>query len=195
MDDIDIDDLLGTPPAPERILKAEAVMAGVTVSWLSQVFRMDPKTVRKRLVKVAPLRILRGDSPIYDIRDAAENLIVPKMDVAAVLRTMRVNDLPQHLQEPYWSALLKKQKYEENSGDLWRTEKVLDLLGDVFITIRDRMQLWAETLAENTEMTEEQQERLRQLVDSLQAEIHSRLVDMPKRRQTYSVVSEIGEDE
>lgn len=176
-------------------MSPELVVKGVTTSWLYQVFRMDRKTCIKRLKNLQPIRMLRGDQPLYDVREAAAHLIPPKMDLAAVLKTMRVADLPVHLQEPYWSALLKKQRYEENCGDLWRTEKVLDVLGEVFTMMRDRMKLWVDTLSENTDVTDEQRRRLLEMVDALQKDMHQALIELPSRRRTENVGSEISDDD
>lgn len=167
----------------------------VTVTFLMDVFGMDRRIIKHRLLNLAPIGNAQGNNPLYDFRQAAAYLVKPVGNLAEQLKSFRVQDLPSHLQAPYWDAMLKRQKYEQVAGNLWRTEDVLDVLGEVFMRIRDSLQLWPETLAESTDLSDEQRAILIQMVDGLQTEIHGKLVDLPKKRQTVSLAGRLAEDE
>ena len=116
---------------PEKLdMDIDRVNKGVTISWLAQAFGLNPVTVKARLRKCPPMQRLRTGY-LYDFRMAAPYLVKPVFDVKEYLKTMRPEELPTKLQEKYWSALMRRIKYEERAGMLWRTERVLTVLGAV----------------------------------------------------------------
>jgi hypothetical protein len=165
-----------------------AIHAGVTVTWLVDAFRMDIKTVRRKLAGVEPISTNARGAEVYDFREAASFLAKPPPDqVATFLRGMRVQDLPIHLQDPYWSAMRKQQIYMLHARQLWKTEDVLEFFGETFKTMKAAMQLWVDNLDAQTEITPEQRVLVTRMVDALQEDIHARLVEMPKHRHTGSL--------
>ena len=175
---------------PEKLaMDIERVNQGVTVSWLAQAFGLNPVQVKERLRKCPPLQRLRAGY-LYDFRTAAPYLVKPMFDVKEHIKAMRPEDLPTKLQEKYWSALMRRIKYEERAGMLWRTEKVLTVLGEVFQTIKFSLQLWADNLERATGITSEQRDCLRGMVDGLQDELYSRLKDLEKEGRTPHVLGE-----
>lgn len=167
----------------------------VNVTFLMNVFGMERRTIQVKLLNLAAVGHERGNTPLYDFRQAAAHLVKPIGNLAEQLKSFRVQDLPTHLQAPYWEAMLKRQKYEQVAGNLWRTEDVLDVFGEVFIRIRDSLQLWPETLAESGDFTDDQRAKLIVMIDALQEEIHGKLVDLPKRRKTVSLAGRLALDE
>jgi hypothetical protein len=176
----------------------EEVNAGVSVHWLSQVLKMDPKTIRGRLEtgRVQPFGMRMG-KPIFSLRECLPWIVVPKMQIEQALKHIRPEDLPNNLNVAYQTAkkveqdvISGRRRNAEAAGDLWRTEAVLEVFGDVFTTIRDRMKLWADTIRDNTDMTDDQRDRLMELVDALQHEIHEKLVELPRKRKHGSLLTE-----
>lgn len=160
---------------------------GVNVSWLCQAFRQDIKTVRRKLANLKPIGIGARNAEIYDFAQAASFLAKPPPNqLAEFLRGLRVQDLPVHLQHPYWAAMRMRQSYMRDAGDLWRTEDVLEVLGECFKTIKASMQLWVDNLDGQSELTNEQRVLVTGMVDALQDDMHRALIDMPKQRQTKS---------
>lgn len=170
------------------------VHAGVTVAWLSQVFGMDPTTVKKRLADCPPLH-RRKAGYIYDLKVAAQYLVKPVFDVKKYLKDMKPSELPSQLQKEYWDAALKRQKWEENAGMLWRTEKVLAVLSETFLLIKSTMQLWTEDLERTTGLDAAQRAELVRMVDGLQNDIHEGLVKMQSRQETTNMQAEIEIDD
>lgn len=175
-------------------MMAQAVMRGVTVGWLSQVFRMDLTTVKARLKDCPPIDT-RKNGYIYDLKLAAQYLVKPVVDIEEYLKTMKVEELPTRLQDQYWSAMNKRQKWEENAGQLWRTEKVQAAFGEVFLLIRNTMTLWVDQLARNVEVTEAQRNGLELMVEALQKEISEKIRALPKAKKTAPQLAELDDDE
>lgn len=197
MTDLSIDELLNGKPGTQETpqdLTARKVLHGVSISWLMQVFRKDRQTVKRKLAPLTPIRMEKGNSPLYDLRQAADYLATPRLALPEILKNLRPEDLPNGLQKDYWDALIKKQKYELQAGRLWRDEAVLETLGEVFKHIKMSMQLLVSEIETKRGLTKEQRELLVELIDAMQVDLHARLVEMPKQKSTLSVLAEL-EDE
>jgi hypothetical protein len=206
----DIDDLVGAvPPKGKRTKDAvlddlistrkmktgsgplvEDMMAGVTVSWLSQVFGMDPKTVKAKLADCPPLH-RRKAGYVYHLPTACQFLVKPALSPEQYMKNMKPADLPSAFQDSFWSAALKRQKWEENAGDLWRSDRVRETLSDTFQTIKFQVQLWADTIDRQKGLSDEQRKLLLVLTDKLQEEIYKALVDQMAAKQTGPQLSEL----
>jgi hypothetical protein len=211
-EDPDIADLLGPtrvrrgpgrPPKPvyERDMDVGVpsmdmtdVFSGVTVTWLSKVFGIDPSDVKKRLGECPPLH-RRKAGYVYSLPIAARYLVKPVFDVQKYLSTMKASELPNGLQKDYWDAALKRQKWEENAGQLWRTEAVLEVLGEAFKSIKFSMQLWADNLDRVTGLTDEQRKLLIGMVDGLQDEIYQHMVKQAQEKSTQSTRAELKDED
>ena len=170
-------------------MNMEVVHRGVTATWLSQVFNMSPITVKKKLKNCPSIGSTKAGF-LYELPTAATFLVKPVFNVKEYLKTMKPEELPSKLQDRYWSALMRRIKYEEKASTLWRTEKVLFVLGEVFQTIKFSLQLWADTLDRATGLTTEQRDLLRGMVDGLQDDIYMKLRDFEKENRTPSVLGE-----
>lgn len=211
--DDDLDDLVGRPSRTRQRTRAdilddlvaqnrqtrgvggpmvEDMLQGVTVSWLAQVFGMDPKTVKQKLADCPPLH-RRKAGYVYHLPTACRYLIPPAISAEQYIKTMKPSDLPTAFQQSFWDAALKRQKWEENAGQLWRTDKVREVLGSTFQTIKFTVQLWADTLERQTGLSLEQRELLTQLVDGLQEEIYKALVTQAGETSTRSQRGELNE--
>lgn len=194
--EVDIDDLIGAPDEDEAeediTFDIAETYGGVSAHWLGQMFGMDKATVKKKLAKAGvPIVGRRGRGPLFRLVDAAPYMVKPKIDVEEFIRNMRPNDLPPMLSDMFWAAMLKKQKWELNAADLWRTEDVLSTLGDLWQTIRSRVTLWAEDVDRAHGLTEAQRQEINKLADGLLHSIYQHLVELPNsRKQTRSTLAE-----
>jgi len=189
----DDEDLLGGPPVvnqdPNAIDYMDAgevdanVHAGVSPTWLADVFHMDITTVRKRLAN-CPIKGKRRNAPLYDLFMAAQYLVPPNVDVSAYIKAMRPNDLPPMLQSAYWDAMKKKQDWEIKAGHLWATDSVIEVFGETFKLIKNTISLWADTLEQEQSLNETQREALLTMSDGLLADIHASLVTQSQNKQT-----------
>lgn len=175
-------------------MKAVDIHGGVAVGWLSEVFNLDPKTVRKRLADCPPIST-SAQGPRYSLPQAASYLVKPVFDVNKYLKTMKPEELPPQLQVAYWDMMLKRQKWEEQAGDLWRTAQVRDIFAEVFMTTKSAMQLWSEDLERTTGLSPEQRAVLVRQVDALQEELHKLLIEGKTGEEARSSREEVEIEE
>lgn len=162
-------------------MHGHAVVKGVTVNWLAQVFHMDHRTCAARLKDCPPLSRKRGGQGLlYDVSVAAAYLIKPVFDVEEYIKTMKVDELPARLQEGYWAAALKRQKWEENAGKLWRTDDVTKKFSETFLMIANAIKLWVDEMEAHVEVTAAQREALDKAVRELQGKITTSIASMPR---------------
>lgn len=167
----------------------EDVLAGVTVSWLSQVFSMDPKAVKAKLADCPPLH-KRKAGYVYSLPVACRYLVRPAMTTQQMIKNMKATDLPPETQSSFWNGQLRRQEYEEKAGSLWRTEKVLAVFQNTFQTIKFTMQLWVSTLDQQHGLSKEIRHSLRDMVEALQKDIYNALLAEAKKRRTRSQITE-----
>jgi len=171
------------------------VNKGVTIPWLVQAFEMPEPTVRYRLrncpIKENRTRGTRMKVALYDIKVAARYLIAPAYSTKEYMRSLKRGDLPAVLQQAVWDAMLKRQKWEENAGELWRTEQIREVLGDTFQTLKFTLQLWTETIERQSELSDEHRLIIVELVDALQGDLYAALVKNMQNSATGSQIQEL----
>ncbi|AWY09501.1 putative terminase small subunit [Ruegeria phage vB_RpoS-V16] len=213
-DDLSIDDLLGGAPDDDEdeaspsaktastkrrgkspraptVAVVQTLLQPVSITFLADVLQRDKKTVAKRLAGLAPMGHHRGNIPLYDFRQALEYLVTPRFNAAEAIKKMGTDDLPLGLQKDVWDARLKQQKWMLQAGDLWKTEDVLEVLGETFQRLKTTTQLWIDQLSEGHSLPAEVRTELSRMVDGLQTDLHRSLVEMPKERATRAQLAEI----
>ncbi len=205
----DDDDLIGTStstrtemapypgegePLPPPSMDLVDVYGGVSANWLAQIFGSDVKTIKKKLARAEGVRVGTGraNTPLYNIAAASAYLVKPKIDLIQYVKGLRPNDLPPILNDSYWAAMLKRQKWQENAGDLWRTEDVIAVFGDVAFMIKTTAQLWVEDLDRMHGLSPEMRATVTQQVDKLLQQVHEQMIELPRARHTRSSVAEEG---
>lgn len=166
----------------------------VTVQWLSKAFAMNHQTVRDKLRNcpvMASRRAPSGEQKMYDLKVAAAYLVTPKLPSSAYLAALKKGDLPLGLQDQLWAALLKRQQYEEKAGDLWRTDKIREVLRETFQAIKFATQLWVDTVEKQKGLDKSQRDLLVLLSDELLKEIGEALVERVAKSSTGSQLDEL----
>ena len=174
---------------------ADSALEGVTVSFLAQVFGHDPAKVKRLLVN-CPIKHSRQRGRtqrqhLYDLSTAASYLVEPKISVEDVLAQIKREDLPPAINTAFWDAQLKRQKWEENAGQLWRTETIGGAIGGMFQTIKFTIQLWADTIERQTGLSEEQRDLLNDMTDKLQQDIFASLQENATATMTGPQLAEL----
>ena len=165
---------------------------GVSASQLSTIFGIRPEELRRLLMQVEPCG-MRVGYPIYQIKDAAPYLIpASKSDVESALKRMSPKDLPTALTKEYWAGQHARLKYEEDSGDLWRTTDVIEILAEVFKTLRMNILLFRDHVGRESDLTERQIDIIQTLTDRLLNDLADHLVERFKDGAERS--PEDGED-
>lgn len=128
---------------------------GVSATFLAEMFHVSPHVIRRKINSLKPVGE-RGGDPIYDLAEAAQYLVKPRVDLAEYIKNLRPQDAPVALQKQFWDSQNGRLKYMLEAGELWRTEAVQHLVGDLYKLIRQRMQLLADTIERETSLTDEQ---------------------------------------
>lgn len=160
---------------------------GASVNQLALLF--DKKTTEvSRILAVAKVQPCgeRKSYPIYRVIDAAPHLIPPReADVADVIRNLSPKDLPPALTKEYWAAQHARLKYEEDRGDLWRTDEVIEMMSEVFKTLRMSILLMPDQLEKQSQLSDQQRNIVLNMIDGLLNDLADSLIerfkDEPKR--------------
>lgn len=166
----------------------------MSVTFLATALGMGPRTVQKKLAECPPIGSSRN-APLYDFKQAMPYLIKPKAtDIREALKTLSDGDLPTSLQKDVWDARIKEQTWRSRAGELWKTEDVLEVLGDAFQALASTTKLWTDQIADKQDLPNETRQALMQRVDDLNEMLHQRLVEMPREKQTLSQEAEHSEE-
>ncbi|WP_313609856.1 DUF1441 family protein [Rhizobium sp.] len=177
------------PIGDNKLLQLDDIYTGVSVDWLSKVFRMSRAAVVASLADCPPLR--DGGAKHYDLATAAAYLVDPVKDLQAAMKKLKAEDLPENLRESFWNAQIKELKYQTLAGELWPTKSVEKVQGDAFKAIRSHTMLWADTVEEKAGMNPKQHSVLTGLVDQLLNELHATLVAFEKKSATHSKIADL----
>lgn len=170
-------------------LRAKDFMVPVTQNAIADVFGMMPETIKRRLLR-CPTVGSEGGRDLYNFKTACEYVLKPRMDIETYLKTLNPADMPIGINKSFWEAQMTKLRYQIAAAEAWATEDVLEVFGTVFMTIKERTKLWSETLRESGMLTDDQLVKLNQLIDDYLSNLHADLIDIPKKRQTRSKISE-----
>lgn len=148
---------------------------GVSISDLTIIFRLDRRTIQDKIANVPACGKRRGFS-IWKIRDVAPYLVRPAGNIEDTIKSMRPNDLPPLLTKEFWNGQRSKLRYEEEIGERWKTDRVIEVLGKVFKTIKMNLLLVPDALERKTSLTDQQREEVRLAIDGTLEEIRDDLV-------------------
>lgn len=161
----------------------------VTMNFLALVFDMDPATVKKRLLTCPNIGTGRGNNKVYDFKTAVAYLVPPKMDIDAYIKSLDPNKLPNHINKTFWEAKRTRLKFMIEAGEAWLTEKVLSKFGEAAMMVKNRMQLVVEEMRE-LGLTDEQSNRLRDILDKFQNDFHADLVQNAEDSHTPNLADD-----
>lgn len=168
-------------------IDAREFMLPVGQNFLAEVFRMDPMTVRKRLLKCKPVGYAGGNRAIYDFPEAASYIVKPKMTAEEFARTLNKADLPPEINKAFWDSQRSRVKYKIEAQEAWETEDVVAVLGEVAMLFKDSTTMVVEEMRSRAKLSDEQTEILQECFDELRREIRKKLIDMPSKRRTASM--------
>lgn len=153
-----------------------ALFEGVSISVLAQIFGKDKRAVSEAIKSVRPSG-MRGGYPVYALRDVAKYLVEPVVDIEQYLAKANPKNLPAEFQKDYWTAMLNRQKYEQQKGELWPTGDVLRVFSDVFKKFTMGVRLFSDSVESRTELTEKQRQIINELADGLLNDMRTVLIE------------------
>lgn len=149
------------------------IFDGVNMSQMVQMFRMDARTLARRLHSIKPVG-RRGTSDIYAIHEVVPLLWRPSpQEIEEAVRRMNHQDLPKMLTKEYWAGQRSRQDYEFKRGDLWPTTKIIEHVGEIFKVFKMAVLLFSDAVERQTELTERQRQIIRQLSRGLLEDVDS----------------------
>lgn len=154
---------------------------GASISQLGRLFGMDNRNVASKIHAVDPVG-RRAGNPIYAVKDVAPYLVETQLDindievVIAYVRKLNHTNLPKMLTKEFWAAMTAKQRYEENAGDLWRTENVVEAYSQLVNTIRMPLVLAIDTVQGEVELSDRQRKIMTAIIDNLLGELSNAVV-------------------
>lgn len=162
-----------------RSVDAERLISGgVSPTELADMFGMTPKEVRTKLAHAGVDPVGNSEPARYRVRDAAPFLCEIRADsdeLVAQIMKLPPAKWPANMQDAFWKAQHNKLKYEELRGDLWRTDRVRTVLAETFKVIRLTILMFVDTVAQRTELTDQQRHIIQQLGDGLLSDLNDKL--------------------
>lgn len=164
----------------------QALRRPVTINTLATVFHHDVQTITRRLIDCP--HIEKSGRRLYDFREACSYIIKPRMTPEQFVKTLNKADLPPEINLAFWNAQRAKIKFMLEAGEAWETGEVLAVFGEVFMMIKDTLTMVPEDLRERAKLTDEQTKLLEEGIDTLRQTLQEKLVTMPSRKRTPSLL-------
>jgi hypothetical protein len=154
------------------------IYEGLNTTQLMMLFKRDFRTIQKGLYEASQAGVKpagkRYGADIYAVHEVAPYLTKPVFDVEGYIRRMDHKDLPKMLTKEFWAGQRSKQDYEEKAGLLWRTEKVVQEMGELFKLVKMSTLLMSDAVERQAELSDRQREIIKTLT-------HGMLDDLVKR--------------
>lgn len=167
---------------------------GVSIDWICRALRLGKNYVSRRLSGVKPVGLGMHEIRLYDLKEAVAHLVPAKVTLDQVKDELTADDLPQHLQETYWNAKLKEQRWRERAGELWRTEDVITLYGETLQDIRSKLSIIVSRAEKEVGIGDAQVIALEQLVSEVQQDIYEHVAKIASTRKIRNQLLEEAPD-
>jgi hypothetical protein len=164
-------------------LQIDQFLNPVPQNFLARLMNMDPATVNKRLEKCKPAAVV-GQRKVYWFHEAIHYLVKPKMTAEQFARTLNKTDLPAEINKSFWDAQRSRVKYKIEAQEAWETEDVLEVLGDVAMTLKDSLVSVVEEMRNRAKLDDAQTEILSAALDEIRTEIRRKLIELPTQKAT-----------
>lgn len=156
---------------------------GWSLAQLGKLFGREPQDIRDAILRAQlEPHALRGGHPVYLVSDIAHFIIAPHKMIKAedqekILRNMNPKYMSKELHREFWSGQRAKQIYEENEGDLWRTEDVFEHISEAFKILRTTLLVARDTVESETELSADQRKVVSRIFDSALVNLKTALID------------------
>lgn len=154
----------------------EKILAGVSKTELSQIFRIHHRTLTQRMLHVKPAG-KRGSKPYYFVHEVAPYLVKPAGDFEEYIKNANHMDLPKALTKEFWQGQRLKQQYMQAAGDLWPTQKVVEKVSTLVKLTAMNARLFTDAVERQVELTDRQKSILTGLVDGMLNDLHRAVVE------------------
>jgi hypothetical protein len=156
-----------TAPVTRQEMQSErrVMYVGASLTELRDIFKVASNRVKEAISHCTPTGV-HMNTHLYAIRDVAEYLVQPKVDIGEYIKKMSPQDLNPYMLKEYWNGMHAQLRYEELAGDLWRTADVQIMIGEVFKTLRLSLLLLGDQVEREIGLTDEQRNLIKRLIDN-----------------------------
>lgn len=186
---------------PKPVEAEEVIYQGASMSQICAIFGMDSRDVKTKINgQVKPIGMRRG-FPIFSIKEVAPYLVSPPYDLDEFIQRMNIADLPPILRKEYWAGLRSRQLYEKEAAELWPTTDVVDMVSELFKTLRMALLLARENVERETELSDRQRAIITSIIDNALEDAHAKIVSHFSKTESNSEsaespsLEEVGEEE
>lgn len=167
-----------------KVMSIEAnipLFYGATVSDIARIFNQSQSEVQKRISgRITPVTP-PGEKPVrYKLKDAARYMVELKIDAHVIedaIKKMSPEKLPPKLTQVFWQGQKSRLEFQERQGQLWKSERVVGILADVFKPMSITIRMFQDTVAQECELTDTQKERITELSDGLLRHLQETLIE------------------
>lgn len=172
------------------------IYQGLNTTQLSRLFNLAPTTVIRRLFEngIKPVG-RKGRADLFSVREVAPYLTKPVFDIETAIKKMSFHDLPKDLSKEFWAGQKTKQDFEERAGHLWRTEKVIEEVGELMKVVKMSTLLMLDGVERQTELSERQREIIKSLTHGMLDDLVKRIEDKFKPAEESHGQRQEAEDE
>lgn len=169
---------------------------GLNMTQLAEAFRLDIRTIRRKLRHVEPCGVRNG-SHYWGLWKAAPHLVKPTQDIESYIKNMHYSELPKHLSKEFWAGQRARQAYLQAEGDLWPTTEVVSKVGELMKLMSMALKLLGDTVDRQSELSEKQRQVIHAVVDATQTDLVRAIKEnfTPKKKKPVeqSVVDPLNE--
>jgi hypothetical protein len=144
------------------------LLAGeVTTTQLAQLFEVNVRVVRAKLVPIKPVRDDGKGAVVYRFKEAAPYLCRLPDDVVGQVMRLNHMDLPPMLRKEFWMGQMQMLRVRQAEGELFRVDSVIEYVGELMKIFRMAVLLMSDSVERETVFTTRQREALAQLQDAV----------------------------
>jgi hypothetical protein len=165
---------------------------GANLSQLGELFRMDHRSIVAKIHKCKPCGTRNGVD-IYAVHEVAPYLVKPAYDIETYIKKMHHNDLPKMLTKEFWAGQRSRQEFEAKEGNLWPTERVVEVVGGLMKMVKMSVRLMADAVDRQAELSDRQRAIVKAQGDGMLEELYRNVLDAFSKAPTNRGVLENAE--
>lgn len=162
----------------------------VSANFLSKIVGKQVRQIERRLEKcpVADWTVTTqgNQTPLYNFLDAMAYLIPPRGNIEDWFAQQNAASLPPYVNKMWWDSAHQRNRVMLQSNDLWTTESVMAVFGEIAMLIRQEVKMWVEDLPEKELLNDQQYNALIDATNRLIDDVREKLIDMPQHTRSMS---------
>lgn len=159
-----------------KLLDAESqamLYDGLNISQLEVILEMDKRAIREKIHqgRVASAGTRNGVD-IYKLKELLPWVVKPHYNIEDYIKQMHHNELPKLLTKEFWAGQRAKQDYLEKAGNLWKTEQVVEAIGEIYKLVKMSTLLTTDAVERQVELSEAQRGIIKSIMDGMLTDLY-----------------------